>query len=59
MEMTEFIKIIIPILGIVFGVFIKSSKNENFSTVKKYWWVFVLIGIILFVIRFANYVLFG
>ncbi len=55
METREIIKLFIPVLGIVFGVFIKMSKNESFLDTKKYWLLFVIGGIALFLFRLFKY----
>jgi uncharacterized membrane protein len=47
----EMFKFIAPFILIVFGTFLKITKNENYLSVKKYWLYLLLGGVILFLIR--------
>jgi hypothetical protein len=52
MSFQDITRFIIPIGLIVTGILIKCSKNkEMFGTFKKYWFILVLIGILLFLLR--------
>ena len=34
------------LLLLIFGVFLKLTKEQGFSKSKRFWWMFVLIGIL-------------
>lgn len=55
METREVIKLLIPLLAIAFGIFIKVTKNENYTSTKKYWLFIVIVGIVLFLFRIFKY----
>jgi hypothetical protein len=55
METKELIKIIIPLLGVAFGILIKVSKNQQYAVIKKYWLFFVIAGSLLFLFRVYKY----
>lgn len=55
MERRELIKLLIPFLGIVLGVFIKLTKNKNYVSAKKYWLFIVIASILLFFFRLFKY----
>jgi len=55
METRELIKLLIPLLGIALGVFIKVTKNENYTPAKKYWLFIVIAGVLLFSFRLFKY----
>lgn len=55
METKEIIKLILPLLAIAFGIFIKITKNENYSSTKKYWLFIVIVGALLFLFRLYKY----
>lgn len=55
METREVIKLLIPLLAIAFGIFIKVTKNENYTSTKKYWLFIVVVGIVLFLFRLFKY----
>ncbi|WP_156900398.1 hypothetical protein [Flavobacterium filum] len=55
METKEIIKLILPLLAIGFGIFIKITKNENYSSTKKYWLFIVIVGVLLFLFRLYKY----
>ncbi len=40
------IGIILAILILVFGIFLKTTKDPKLSTSKKYSWMFIIVGII-------------
>lgn len=45
---------LVPVVIIVWGVFLKISQNENFLSIKKYWLFFLLGGIFLFFTRLCS-----
>ena len=52
----EFIKILlIPIIMIGFGLFIKNTENANYQNVKKWWKLLVVIGIISLILKIINF----
>lgn len=55
MGIEEIVRLIIPLISIVMGFAIRNSKNENYTSVKKYWWFFVVIGMLLFSYRLYKF----
>lgn len=55
MKTRELIKLLIPFLGIILGVFIKLTKNENYVSAKKYWLFIVIVSILSFFFRLFKY----
>jgi len=55
MEIRELMNLLIPLGAIVFGIFIKTTKNENYGSVKKYWLFLVIVGFLLFAFRLFKY----
>ena len=52
----EIIKsLIIPIIMIGFGIFIKNTENANYQNVKKWWKILVVIGIISLILKIINF----
>lgn len=51
----EIVRLLIPLLGIVFGVIIRNSNKEQFVSVKKYWFLFVIAGVLMFLFRLFKY----
>lgn len=39
-------QIVLGLLILVFGIFLKVTKDPGFSKTKKFWWMFVAIGIL-------------
>ena len=50
------IRLLIPLLLIVFGLVAKKSNKEQFTSVKKYWLFFVIGGAFMFVFRLFKYI---
>ena len=51
----EIIKsLLIPIIMIGFGIFIKNTENVNYQNVKKWWKILVIIGIISLILKIVN-----
>ncbi|MEA9415294.1 MULTISPECIES: hypothetical protein [unclassified Flavobacterium] len=55
MGIEEIVRLIIPLISIVMGFAIKNSKNESYTSMKKYWWFFVVIGMLLFSYRLYKF----
>ena len=55
MEFRDLIRLLIPIIGIVFGLILRTSNKEQFTSFKKYWLFFVIAGILLFAFRLYKY----
>ncbi|WP_207761519.1 hypothetical protein, partial [Flavobacterium hydatis] len=55
MRIEEIVRLIIPLISIVMGFAIRNSKNENYNSMKKYWWFFVVIGMLLFSYRLYKF----
>ena len=51
-------KLLIPLFAIIFGIILKFTNHKQNQGLKKYWWIFVLIGILIFAVRLINYLLF-
>ena len=49
------VKLLIPILLIIVGIVIKTSKNETNQKLEKYWLVMVIGGALLFAFRLYQY----
>jgi hypothetical protein len=49
------IRLLIPLLLIVFGFVAKKSEKEQFDSVKKYWLWFVIGGAFMFLFRLLKY----
>lgn len=39
-------QIFLGLLILIFGVFLKVTKDSGFSRTKKFWWMFVAIGVL-------------
>ena len=56
MSFQDITRILVPIGLIVAGFIIKLSKNkEMFGSFKKYWFLLVIIGVLLFLLRLFKY----
>lgn len=55
METKYLIKLLIPLLLMVFGFVVKNSNKEQFASVKKYWLWFVIGGAFMFLFRLLKY----
>ncbi len=53
---TDFLRLFIPLLLVVGGIFLRQTKNESDQSFKKYWKVLVIIGIIGFVLKVIVYI---
>jgi len=51
MDIRGILTLIIAVLDILFGIRLKISKEEQFTSAKKYWWFFVVSGIFLLIFR--------
>ena len=52
MNFQDITRLLVPIVLIVAGFVIKLSKNkEMFGSFKKYWFLLVIIGVLLFFLR--------
>ena len=49
------LKLLIPLLGVVFGFVVRKSDKEQFASVKKYWLWFVIGGGLMFLFRLLKY----
>jgi hypothetical protein len=54
----EFKSLIVPILLIGFGIFIKETKIEGYQSAKKWWKILVILGVINLSIRIIGFLLF-
>lgn len=52
----EVVKLLAPVILIIFGIVIKVSKSEQFSPMKKYWLFFLIIGVFLFAFKLYKYI---
>ena len=55
MKTQEILSLIAPLVGISLGVFIKTTKNDNYVSVKKYWLFLVTAGTLMFLFRLYKY----
>lgn len=56
MSFQDITRFLVPIGLIVAGFIIKLSKNkEMFGSFKKYWFLLVIIGVLLFLLRLFKY----
>lgn len=56
MSFQDITRFLVPIGLIVAGFIIKLSKNkEMFGSFKKYWFLLVIIGVLLFILRLFKY----
>lgn len=55
MELLEIVKLLIPLLGVIIGFYIKETKSKNFTSVKKYWIYLVIVCLLLFLFRLFRY----
>jgi uncharacterized membrane protein YgdD (TMEM256/DUF423 family) len=55
MENNEIIKFIAAIAIILIGLYVKTSNREQDFRIKKYWFLVVVIGILMFSIDLYNY----
>jgi hypothetical protein len=46
--------LLIPIIMIGFGIFIKNTENVNYQNVKKWWKILVVVGVISLILKFIN-----
>ena len=53
---TDFLRLFIPLLLVVGGLFLRQTKNEADQSFKKYWKVLVIIGIVGFVLKLIVYI---
>lgn len=51
----DFVRLFIPLLGVIFGFVVKNSNKEQFASVKKYWLWFVIGGVLMFLFRLFKY----
>ncbi len=42
--MNQFVTFLIPAFIIIVGVLLKYSKIPNIDNVRKFWWIFIVIG---------------
>ena len=55
MEIEQIIRFILPLVSVVMGLAIRNSDKENYASIKKYWWFFVVIGVLLFSYRLYDF----
>lgn len=58
MEIENLSDLIIPILLISTGLFIKNTKNINFQSSKKFWKILVILGIINLLLKLVFIIFF-
>ena len=54
MGFQEIKNLIIPMIAIGFGLFIKTTKNENYQNVKSRWKPIVIFGVVYLIIKIVN-----
>jgi hypothetical protein len=51
MEFREILRLVTPLIGVLFGLVLRTSNKEQFTAFKKYWLFFVIAGVLLFAFR--------
>ena len=46
--------LLIPVIMIGFGIFIKKTENPNYQNVKSWWKTLVILGLILLILKVVN-----
>jgi hypothetical protein len=54
MHLKEALRLLVPVIGIAFGLFLRASRNSKYIQLKKYWLLFFLVGMMLFFIGDIN-----
>jgi 4-hydroxybenzoate polyprenyltransferase len=54
---SEVLRLFIPLLLVVGGLFLRQTKNESDQAYKKYWKVLVIIGIVGFILKLIAYLM--
>lgn len=57
MEIEQIVRFILPLVSVVMGLAIRNSDKENYASIKKYWWFFVVIGVLLFSYRLYDFLI--
>jgi 4-hydroxybenzoate polyprenyltransferase len=52
---TELLRLLIPLMLIAAGIFLRQTKNEKHQASKKYWKILLILGIIGFILKLINY----
>ena len=55
MEFREILRLVTPLIGVLFGLVLRTSNKEQFTAFKKYWLFFVIAGVLMFVFRLYKY----
>ena len=55
MEFREILRLIIPLIGVIFGLTLRTSCEVQLLQFKKYWLFFVIAGVLIFIFRLYNY----
>ncbi|MDN3673201.1 hypothetical protein QWY99_09080 [Flavobacterium branchiarum] len=55
MEIEQIVRFILPLVSVVMGLAIRNSDKENYASIKKHWWFFVVIGVLLFSYRLYDF----
>lgn len=55
MEFREIIRLIAPIVLIIFGLVMKNSTSERFDATRKYWLLFVIGGSLMLAFRLYKF----
>jgi len=55
MKFKEILSLFIPFIAIITGLLIKISNNSQFDSLKKYWLIIIIIGVLTFILRLYDY----
>lgn len=55
MEFRVILRLAVPLLAVLFGFIIRKSEKEQYKPFKKYWIVFIIGGILIFLYRYNKY----
>lgn len=54
---TEYLRLFVPLLLVVGGLYLRQTKNESDQNAKKYWKILVITGIVGFVLKVIGYLI--
>lgn len=57
MEFESTLRLLIPLIPISIGIWLKVTKTEeeSINKIKKYWMLFIILGVLSFAFRIYNY----
>ncbi len=55
MDINTFFGFLAPLILLFFGIMLKFSYNDGWSTYKKYWLYFIIGGLLLLILKICKY----